>query len=664
MSLPPSGIILDEQSLKEVVDYYLQQDSFAFDIESSGAHREQSQINKVTWLSLATHGHACVIPMGHDKGELDGKTIEVRTYKTGTKAGKTYNRKVDAFTPAPEQMDRTTVFSILSPLFASPKIRKIGHDVIFDLVSITKYLGFVPPGPYGCTKVGFWLLDENRWTRGLKEMTEEIFGFKYDYENVGKCVEAFPFSMVAYYSYCDAKVTFLHWHRIYAELERQNLISIFNLEMDVLNVLIGMRLEGAPVDVPKLLELQPVLTERLEGQRAKIIGIVGRKDFNVNSNPQRQEALYLPKERGGQGLKAHKLTEAGKKAWKAGQPESIYHYSTDDEALSYYPSNKLVQALQEYGDTSKILSTYVNSYLGTEDSPSLIFDGRIHASFQQYGTVTGRFSGRSPNLQNIPRSSTELGKLIRSVFIAPEGRLLVCADFSQIELVVLAHYIGEGKLYEGFQEGIDPHTMTAAMVLNKLPQIGVPGGITKDERQILGKTLNFAIVFGAGLTKVASMINGTTKEARRVLAEHEKQFPEIHAFKEWVVEGAIQRKPDCHITTLLGRKRRVPELGFHYTRDDNWKLERAKRQIFNSLIQGGAADINKLAMVRLDAMLPVEAAIHLTVHDEITCSAPDHLIPTVMEIVRDAMTGPGIQKHLKVPLKIEMESGKNWGSIK
>lgn len=660
---PPQGIILAADDLKLVVDYFLQQDSFSFDVESAYENREHCHINTVTWISLATYGCAVVIPLGHDKGELNGKTIERRQYKTGAKAGQYYNKKVDAFTQPPTQLDRTTAFEILKPLFSSTTIRKIGHDVIFDLVSITKYLGFVPPGPYACTKVGFWLLDENRWTRGLKEMTEEIFGFEYDFEDVGKCVEAHPFSRVAYYSYCDAKVTFLHWQRIWQQLQKENLVPIFNLEMDVLNVLIGMKLEGAPVDEAKLVELRGTLTERQTKQEVEVYRLANNKKLNIGSPKQLQELLYRPKELGGQGLRAHKLTPGGKKAWKEGKPETIYHYSTDDEALSFYPHNELVQAIREYRDTNKVLSTYVNSYLGTDESPSQIFDGRLHPSFQQYGTVTGRFSGRAPNLQNIPRSLTELGKLIRSVFIAPDGRLLICADFSQIELVVLAHYIGEGKLFEGFLEGIDPHTMTAAMVLGKKPFIG-DGGITKDERQWLGKTLNFAIVFGAGINKVASMINGEVKDAKRVLKEHEKQFPEIHEFKEWVVEGAIARKPDCYITTLLGRKRRVPELGYHYTYLENWKFERAKRQIFNSLIQGGAADINKLALVRLDAMLPEDAAIHLTVHDEVVCSAPPHLISTVTETVKEAMTGKGIQKYLSVPLKIEMESGYNWGSIK
>ena len=654
----PQGIITNEAELEEVVAYFLTKDAFCFDTESSYENRGQPHINTLTWISLATDGCCIVVPMGHPTGELDGKTIERRQYKSGAKAGEWYNKKVDKFSEPPPQMDRATVFRILSPLFASTTIRKIGHDVIFDLVAITKYLGFVPPGPYGCTKVGFWLLDENRWTRGLKEMTELIFGFLYDFENVGACVEAHPFSKVAYYSFCDSQMAWLHWKRIYPQLEEQSLLSIFNLEMDVLNVLIGMRIEGAPVDVTKLKELRSILSERLSLEEIEVYKQAGRK-FNIGSPKQLQELLYLPKDQGGQGLKAHKLTEGGKKAWKNGDKETIYHYSTDDEALSYHQLNPFVQSVRAYRDTTKVLSTYVNSYLGTEESPSLIFDGKIHASFQQYGTVTGRFSGRSPNLQNIPRSTTELGLLVRSVFIAPEGYSLICADYSQIELVVLAHYIGEGKLYEGFQQGIDPHTMTAAMVLDKDPY-----SISKEERNWYGKTMNFAIVYGAGINKVASMINDTPKRAKEILRKHEKAFPEVHDFKAWVIEGALKRKPDCYITTLLGRKRRVPELGYYYTPEDSWKFEKAKRQVFNSLIQGGAADIMKLAMVRVDAMLPEYAAMHLSVHDELVISAPKEKAQSVANIMTTAMVGPGIQKIVTVPLKIDLHIGQSWGEIK
>ena len=204
-----------------------------------------------------------------------------------------------------------------------------------------------------------------------------------------------------------------------------------------------------------------------------------------------------------------------------------------------------------------MLHTYVLGYLGdptAKDKPCKIFNDRIFADFVQYGTKTGRESCRDPNLQNVGRPDTELGKLIRGVFIADPGCRLIIADYGQVELVMLAHYLGQGKLYDGFLAGIDPHQMTAAMVLGK-----DPADVTKAERQAYGKSINFAVVYGAGDNKVASMIgNGTTpREARKFLDRHETEFPEIYGFKEYILDQCRAARPP-HITTLWGRKRRVP----------------------------------------------------------------------------------------------------------
>ena len=933
----PQGIILDEQSLQDAVDYFLTQESFSFDVEASYNHKLDPNRNTLTWISLATHGSTVVIPFGHPLGEENGTTTIPAQYGgTGPRAGKWYNKTVKLYTDAPEQLDAKTVFRILSPLFSSTTIIKVAQNALYDILSVAKYLGFIPLPPYACTLVGFWLLDENKYTLGLKEMTELIYGFKYDNENTGPCVESHPFSVVAYYSFCDAKFDFLHWLSIRKKLTESNLDSVFRLEMDVLNVLIGMRIEGAPVDVEKIVSLRDTLSVELVKVEADVYRAAGRR-FNINSNPQKQELLYLPKDKGGQGLRPWKLTDGGKNAKKAGKNLTIYHYSTDDSVLESFEGNTLADKLREYGDISKIINTYVGAWLGTEEKESHIVDGKIHAGFKQYGTVTGRFScvsgntllptsrgvfrfddyvpfeddfvvthtgntgrvlrkiykgrdimyrvscangsviectqehrlftpdgwkyvrdlvpgdkvyinvdlkelysgqtehrkssesvlwqsgkannisssktirhdisqyswnteaesgtssteagepfevfpvkaereesddrenrrkssqlqrrdfrrtwlysgksewqvysasqacngesawlgnladvaGRSshrrgsaeqylgqfsfsdqertretslqtveireitslgtmgvwdievegdhsyvdsegflnhncnkPNLQNIPRSSTELGKLVRSVFVAEPGRKLICADYSQIELVILAHYLQQGALYEGFLNDIDPHAMTAALVLGK-----DPADVTKDERQWYGKSINFAVVYGAGPTKVASMAHTDIKTVKKFLAKHAQQFPEIYEFKQDVIDFARTRKPVPYITTLLGRRRRMPELN---SRDEGWRMG-AERQTFNSLIQGGAADIMKKAMVRVDVLLPEECKIHLQVHDELVISAPEHLIDEAVVAMYEGMTGKGIQKLVKAPLKIDLHVGNNWGEVK
>jgi DNA polymerase I-like protein with 3'-5' exonuclease and polymerase domains len=654
LNLIPQGIILDEYSLNKAVDYFLTQDAFSFDCEAAYDFRDDPNRNTLTWISLATHGCCIVVPMGHEKGEETGTTKITAYYKTGAKAGQPYNKTVKTYSPPPEQLDRATVFEILRPLFASTTIIKSGYDMIYDLISVAKHLGFVPPPPYFDPKIAFWLVDENRFTRGLKEMTEFRYDFKYDFENVGKCVEAFPFSIVSWYSFCDSKFDFFHYLYLKEELAKQNLESVFSLEMDVLNVLIGMRMEGAPVDVEKIRELRDRLTKELAVVKADLYRAAGRK-FNMNSPMQKQDILFGPKDEGGQGLKPFKLTDGGKKAKKLGQSLTIRHYSTDDTVLETFQGNAVVDKLREYGDISKILTTYVGSWLGDAENEPKIVDGKIYAGFLQYGTVTGRFSSRKPNLQNIPRSSTELGKLIRSVFIAEPGRTLICADYSQIELVVLAHYLEEGALYEGFLQGIDPHTMTAAMVLGK-----EPNDISSEERTKFGKSINFAVVYGAGPTKVAAMAGTDVKSAKKFLATHAAQFPEIYDFKDGVIQWAKKRKPEPFITTLLGRKRRVPDI---LSNDEGRRLG-AERQLFNSLIQGGAADVMKYAMPRVDVFLPDECRIHLQVHDELTISCPDDRLEEAVDAVYRGMTGPGIQKFLKVPLKIDLHTGLNWSEVK
>lgn len=645
-----SNVILDEASLREAVEYFRTQPAFVFDVEAVGEHRDVPHLADLTWISLATKGTAIVVPFGHLKGDkIIGQTREPRIYESGKRKGQTYYKKVDVYEPAPVQLDRGVVFDILSPLFSDPHIIKGGHDEIYDLVSTSKYFGFVPPPRYADTKTGYWLLNENKKRFGLKEWTKEEYGITYDTENVGKCVESFPFSTVAYYSYCDSKYDWLHLLRILRQLEEQNLMPMFNMEMNILNVMIGMRLAGARVDVPMLRQLRDTLSKELVEEEKAIYQAAGHT-FNVNSNPQRQKVLYEE-----QKLRPWKLTQGGLKKKKLEQPVTINDYSTDDEVLSSYPDNPVCFALREYGDTQKLLSTYVNGYLGDEEKPCIIFDEHIHAGFQQYGTVTGRFSCRAPNLQNIPRPHSERGKLIRGIFIAEPGGKLVVADYGQIELVVLAHYVGEGKLYEGFLAGIDPHTMTAAMILDKQPD-----DVTKVERQDMGKTMNFAIVFGAGVYKVASMAGITPEEAKRKLKKHAEMFPEIHGFRSAVIDLARSRTPTPYITTLFGRKRRIPELNS----DVEGIRKGAERQLFNSLIQGGAADLIKKAMIRLDAALPPEIQLVLTVHDELVVSAPASQAEMAAAMLKEAMIGEGIQKYVKVPLTADVKIVERWSDAK
>jgi DNA polymerase I-like protein with 3'-5' exonuclease and polymerase domains len=663
-----SSVILSEVDLRDAVKYISGQDKFIFDVEAQGANRGHPHLAELSWMSLAAKGICVTIPFAHPIGsKIIGETREIRKYKTGKKKGQEYFHAVPEYEEPPKQLSRMSVFDILRPLFWKPGIIKGGYGGLYDLVSTHKYFGETVPPPYTDPLIKRWLLNENlRGQLGLKDQAEMIFGVKYDISSAGACIEKVPFNEACYYTYSDAKWAFLLDEFADPQIDAENLRSVLDLEMNVLEVLTGMQLRGVRMDVPHLRELESRLGAQVTAAESAVYSAAGRK-FNMNSPKQKQVLLYGPKSEGNQGLRPWKITKTGAKKKKAGKELSIHDYSTDASVLASYPGNKVAQTLSEYAIVDKILNTYVRGWLGDgEDKESIIFSDHLHTDFVQYGTVTGRFSSRAPNIQNIPRPFSVLGRSVRSSFTAEPGGKLIIADYSQMELVILAHYLEQGRLWDAFMNNIDPHLMTAAMVLGKEPVLSPPGEeednpewVTKAERQDLGKTLGFAVVYGAGLGKIASMAKITPERAKEVLKKHAEMFPEIHDFRDYVISEAKSRNPN-HITTLMGRKRRVPGLR---SRDDGIRMG-AERQVFNSLIQGGLADLIKLAMVRFNRMAPEGVNLIMTIHDELVATAPAEMAEEAARIMEEAMTGPEIQAYLKVPMKIEMHICDRWDEAK
>ena len=659
-----SNTLLTSEQLDEAIEYFSRFDAVAFDVETVGEFRGVPNLNQITWISMATYGKAVVIPMGHPHGtKVVGETKEPRKDKNG----KVRMFRVPVYEPAPEQLTPAEVFSALKPLFLDANRTKIAHNLVFDDLSSMKYFGQKIPGPKVDTLSLQHVLDENLREYNLKALVKSRFKFTYEEKDVGRIgVEKFPFNEVAYYSYCDALYCWLMYTSMLPKIDEENLNTVFDMECDILDPLISMKKEGAPMDMDALYSLRDELTEMIEEKQTAVIRAAGR-EFNLNSTRQKCEVLYGKKSEGGQGLKPWKKTPGGKKKAKAGQTLDIVDYSTDSDALESYPDNPVAIALLEYQEVNKLLSTYVLGYLGVEGDkkkPCIIYDGKIHADFVPCGPVTGRFSCRAPNLQNIPRPGTDLGRKIRGLFVAGEGRKLIVADYDQIELVILAHYLHKagngGKLYEGFMNGIDPHTTTASGVLGKAPE-----DITGEERTVFGKTLNFATNYGVWENKVAAMLSTpervfTVKEARDILNTHRAEFPEIYAFKEAVWKKARSRKPVPYLRTLSGRMRRLPDLNHSV----QFIRESAQRQAFNSLIQGGNADLIKWAMIRAHRMLPEDIKIILTVHDEIVLTAPEDRVELGMEILREAMFGPDMQKLLCVPMKADVKTVYRWSDAK
>ena len=447
------NIITTQKALQELVEYYSECDAFAFDVETTGDHRGDPRRNNVVWISLATDGRTDVIPMGHPNGEYlrteypllnSGslrmeKGLEVRPQDYS----KDDRKAVRIFDEPPAQLTPAEVFSALKPLLKSDKV-KVGHNLKFDLQSVTKYIKELPEKPYFCTlNAAFIHNNRDRNSLGLDDCLKREFGYEM-VKGVGKEVEKYSFSEVAEYSALDAEWTWKLYKKLYEELHKEGLLGIFTLEMDVLEVICNMELRGADIDVDQLQTLKIDIEKQLEDTKGQIFSLAGRP-FNINSVPEKQSLLFTPKKDGGRGIRPKVMTPAGQKRIQEERKDpTVYDYSVAEPALDQFRGkDELVDALLTYSDLNKLMTTYVMPYLGGDITrtlggkskiiakESLLYKGRIHTDFVQYGAETGRFSSRNPNLQNVPAPHTFNGKAVRNLFVAPKGHKLVVADYSQ-----------------------------------------------------------------------------------------------------------------------------------------------------------------------------------------------------------------------------------------
>jgi DNA polymerase-1 len=657
------NIITTEKQLKDLVAAYDKVDAFCFDVETVGNHRGDPRQNIVTWIALATHDRVDVIPMGHPNGEYlrteypllpsavvrVSKGMELRD----SDYSKDERKATRIFGPAPEQLTAGEVFKALKPLLHSDKV-KIGHNLKFDLQSVTKYIGQLPTPNYFCTLNAAFILDnQNRNDLGLDDCLKREFGY-HMVKGVGKEVEKHSFDEVATYAALDAEWTWKLYLLYSINLEKDGLRGIFNLEMDVLEVICRMELRGADIDVAELENLKANLEVQLETCKATIYRLAG-KAFNINSVPEKQKMLYSPKKDGGRGLRPKVLTPAGQKRAEEGQPSSVADYSVAEPALQAFAGkDPLVDALIEYSDLNKLLTTYVIPYMGGDITrtlagkskvtakKSIMFKGRIHTDFVQYGAETGRFSSRNPNLQNVPAPHTFNGKAIRNLFVAPEGHSLVVADYSQIEPRVIASFSQDRIMCGAYLNGEDIYTT-----------IGNTMGVDRKA----GKVLVLSLAYGVGPDKISDSIGCSLPEARELLDEFVRKFPSVARYKKQVISDSRRQAPIPFASTLLKRRRYLPDL----RSPEVWKRSRAERQAFNTVIQGSAADLIKLAMIRANKMIPERASLILTVHDELVTVTPNEIAEETAEQIRKAMEEI---KALNVPMLADITIVKRWGEAK
>jgi len=650
------NIIVTNDQLDEMVAYYLEQDSFAFDVETVGDRRGDTPVNEVLWITFATHGRCDVIPMGHPNGELvdvlypltgqGEKRVEQGLPARPSDYSRDAKKSTKIFTDAPLQLFPAEVFSSLKPLMFSETILKIGHNLVFDLTSVAKYYGNnYPIGPYFDTMVASFLYDNrNKNKCGLADCLKREIGFVME-KGVGAQVEVYSFNEVAKYAYLDAKYTFLLWKILVKKLEDSQVTGVMKLEMDVLKVLCDMKLTGAPIDMVALEALDARLKEDIETAKAEIFKVAGQQ-FNINSNSDKQNILYGSKSQGGRGLKPKIITAKGGDSVSA-------------EALeAYRGQDPLVDALLTYTDLNKLHTTYVVPYLGgevtrtnagkvrVEHKDSLLISGRIHCDFIQHGAETGRFSSRNPNLQNVPATHTAHGKAIRNLFRAPEGHKFVVADYSQIEPRVIASFSKDPIMLENYTNNGDIYTT-----------VGNEMGVDRKA----GKVLVLAMSYGVGPEKIARSIGCTKQEAKDLLERFSDRFPSINSYKFKVLVSTKKlgnkEKPIPYVTTILGRRRYLPKMNS----SDKSDRAGAERQAFNTKIQGSAADIIKLAMVRAHALIPKEAKLILTVHDELVTLTPDHLVEETQSAIRTAMEDIHL---LDIPLIADITVVERWGEAK
>lgn len=639
--------------LHDLVAFYLQQDAFAFDVETVGARRGQPAVNQVTWLALATYGRTDVIAMGHPNGELiRPSTTFKEAYwdpKNVGKSGKVLKkwkqiRRPALFTRAPEQLTTTQVFAALEPLFFHPEITKVGHNLKFDLKSVAKYLDAgVPCQPYYDTMTAAALVFEENERKGLKDITKRFYETDYDQQGVGKQVEIWSYSIVAKYAHSDAYFTWKIFKDFLPVLPRMGLDKVFDVEMDILECLCHMELHGTRVDPEALRDLSDVLTGEVHEVTKRIYVAAGKK-INLNATLDKRWLVY---------------DHLGHRPWAftpktRNLPPDQQIPSTEKSVLeSYVDKDPVVADLIEYNRLSKLISTYT----GFEEDGvwqgglnDHLIAGRVHTDFVATGAATGRFSSRTPNLQNIPARG-DVGKAMRRIFLPDEGDVAVCADYSQIEYRILADFSGEPTLVDAFLNGYDPHAATAAILLDKAIE-----DVTPAERD-MGKAFNFASVYGAGPDKLAQMAGISVAKAKAFMQDFDRRMKHITAWKLAQLKLARRQRPP-QVETILARRRVLRPL--HFT---DWSPRfRAERQAINTIVQGSAAEIMKLAMVEVHQSKPEHWKMLITVHDELLLSVPEAEGEEAADCLEKWMMGVNPLK--KIPLEVDAGVGTNWAEAK
>ncbi|MBU6168818.1 MAG: DNA polymerase I [Bacteroidetes bacterium] len=546
-----------------------------------------------------------------------------------------YKKGIAWYIAVPEKREKAIeIIELIRPVLENEKITLIGQNIKFDAMVMKNY-GVEISGPFFDTMIAHYLL-EPELRHNMDYLSESYLDYKPvsitsligKKGNGQKTMREVPKELIKEYAAEDADITLQLKNHLKPLLVKENLIDLFNnLEVPLLKVLADMEYEGIRVDVDFLKAYSIQLKEEIKQLENKIYELAG-SSFNIASPKQVGEILF----------DKLKIPYKWRKT-KSGQ------YATDEEKLAELDGqHPIIGEILNHRGLSKLKSTYVDAL------PNMVNPNtkRIHSSFNQALTATGRLSSNNPNLQNIP-IRTEEGARVRQAFIPrDEHHVLVAADYSQIELRIIAEISGDEGMLEAFQKGQDIHRATAAKVF------GIPYEEVTKEQRYRAKTVNFSIIYGAGSTNLSKQLGITRNESKALIDAYFLQYHGLKAYMEKTVDMARKKG---YVMTLMGRKRILRDI------HSNSSLEKsnAERMAINTPIQGSAADLIKMAMLSIHEELKKGhwgAKMILQVHDELVFDVPVSEVEKLELLIRDKMCNA--MPDLKVPIEVEVKSGNNW----
>lgn len=594
-------IIQTDTQLKELVDTLNQAEAITWDVETTSTDQ---MVAELVGIALAVNGETgYYIPVGHDSGT---------------------------------QLPMQTVLDAIRVPLTNANIAKYAHNAGYDLVVMQRYGVDVHPVSFD-TMIAEWLRSPDSKFLGLKNLARQELDVQMTEisELIGSGKKQITMNKVSIeqaspYAAADAALT----HRLVAllkpKLEELDLLKLYyELEIPLIPVIADIEQVGVVLDTRHLAELSERLGNQLVALENQIYLESGYGKFNINSPKQLNDVLF-----GKLGLSVKGLRK------------TTHGYSTDAAVLETLKGqHPVIDKILEYRELTKLKGTYIDAL------PALINPqtGRVHTSYNQTGSATGRFSSSNPNLQNIP-IRTELGREVRRAFVAAQGMKLLSVDYSQVELRILAHISQDKTLLQAFAEGQDIHAATAAAVY------GIPLDQVTKEQRIFAKRVNFGLIYGMGAFRLARDSNLTLAEARNFIDTYFERLPGVRRYLDETKQAA-RRGP---IKTLFGRRREFPILRTADQRSNQVAVQAEERVAINMPIQGSAADILKRAMIDVHAELQrrkLNGKMILQVHDELVLEVPEAEVPATRDMVVHVMESAC---KLDAPLRANASVGDNW----